>query len=178
MCRNLRTFFLVLTFLQKVREVTQFPPPLLFFTTQIYYSLGCHYFWHDNFRRAHWRFKQCARQLNLLPGCPSLVDPAQLRGFTCASAQVRLKRRVAGREGEDEEEEGEKGEMETAEGLGGGRETLLEKLELCRINDIEVYRHAIACPTHSVEERITQAFPSCIRCAITAVGSIIFMQSL
>ena len=103
-------------------------------STQIHYSLGCHYFWHDNFQRAHSRLRECARQLKILSGCPPLVDPGQLRGFTCACAQVRTKRRAAGREGEEEEE----GELES-EGLCGGRQTLLEKLELCKIRDIEVY---------------------------------------
>ena len=108
-------------------------------STQIYYSLGCHYFWHDNFQRAHSRFRECDRQLNLLSRCPPLVDHGQLRGFTSACAQVRTKRRAAGRDAPGREGgEGEEGEMES-EGLSGGRQILLEKLELCKIDDIEVY---------------------------------------
>ena len=105
-----------------------------FILPQIYYSLGCHYFWHDDISRAHSRFKRCTCQLSLLSVCPSLVDQAQLRGLECACVQVRQKRRVAGenseREDEDEEEDVEE------RGLAGG--TLLEKLEHCRISDIEV----------------------------------------
>ena len=49
--------------------------------------------------------------------------------------QVRQKRRVAGENSEREDEDEEEEDVEE-KGLAGG--TLLEKLEHCRISDIEV----------------------------------------
>lgn len=86
---------------------------------QIYYSLGCHYFWQDDFKQAHLHFKQCMHLLDSMSTCPSLVDPAQLKGFLCACVNVRGK-----------ESEGD----ETVEEDGDGK-TLVERLEYCRIND-------------------------------------------
>lgn len=92
---------------------------------QIYYSLGCHYFWQDDFKQAHLHFKQCMHLLDSMSTCPSLVDPAQLKGFLCACVNVRGK-----------ESEGD----ETVEEDGDGK-TLVERLEYCRINDQKVHGH-------------------------------------
>ena len=103
---------------------------------QLYYSLGCHYFWEDDFKRAHSHFKRCARLLDGLPTCPPLVDTAPLKGFLCACAQVRSKLRVRGEDSASEEDDVEERE-EKMEGVG--KDSLLERLEYCRISDLEVY---------------------------------------
>ena len=112
---------------------------------QLHYSLGCHCFWQDDFKLAHSHFKQCASLLE--PPCPSLVNDDQLKGYLCACAQVMAKMKKEGSGGADEggNEEGEgedmMGEVEgglRGEGVDLDKQTLLEKLEYCRISDTEV----------------------------------------
>ena len=102
--------------------------------TQLYYSLGCHYFWHDDFKHAHSHFKQSTRLLASLPACPSLVDSAKLKGFVgaCKMIQGRLQNQVNTELMAEEEEENEEEEEEEEE------KTLLERLEHCRVGEPEV----------------------------------------
>ena len=113
-----------------------------FFFTQLCYSLGCHYFWYDNFKRAHSHFKQSTRLLASLPTCPSLVDAAKLKGFVGACKMIlerpqnhvktEMMTEERNEDEEEDEEEEEKGEGNVEE------KTLVERLEHCRVSEPEV----------------------------------------
>ena len=121
--------------------------------TQLHYSLGSHYFWRDNFKRAHSCFKQSRLCLASLSSCPPVVDAAQLHGFVRACQVMRAKVRrktdvTVGTGGEatllweEEKSEPEKdGDEEEEEEDDGGDEekTLLDRLERCRVSDPEVW---------------------------------------
>lgn len=63
--------------------------------SQLYYSLGCHYFWQEDFKRALSRFKKSVDLLASLETCPSLVDAAQMKGFmlACRMVQAKMKKK-------------------------------------------------------------------------------------